>query len=108
MINPSQAASARLFTTWNTVLYVDTESGEPRDGVIDTVAPIDGNKCKTLAAENLRYYRDNPAAVVDACRKIQEAPRQILAIHNRRVDRLIETGRSHWECSARAANGVGA
>jgi hypothetical protein len=35
MINLYNAPSARLFTTWGTILYVDADSGELRHGPIE-------------------------------------------------------------------------
>lgn len=64
------------------------------------VAPLDGSKFKTFAAAKLRYYRDDPAGFVAACRKIQQAARQFdwqYAIDE--WIELIETGRHNWKCS---------
>jgi hypothetical protein len=36
MIEPSATSPARMFTTWDTVLFVDPASGELRHGAIET------------------------------------------------------------------------
>jgi len=40
------------------------------------LAPVEAEKFKTFVAETLRYYRENPNAFVDKCRRIQESARQ--------------------------------
>ncbi len=40
------------------------------------VAPIEAEKYKKFAIEKLQYYKENPAAFVDICRKTQDAARQ--------------------------------
>jgi glycosyltransferase involved in cell wall biosynthesis len=44
---------------------------------VGIVAPIESVKYKKFAAETLKFYRDNPAAFTDMCRKTQESGRKL-------------------------------
>lgn len=41
------------------------------------VAPIEGHKYKKFVADILRYYKDNPSAFCEMCRRAQDAARQL-------------------------------
>jgi tetratricopeptide (TPR) repeat protein len=44
---------------------------------VGTVAPIESHKYTKFVADTLKFYRENPAAFVEMCRKIQTAARQL-------------------------------
>lgn len=57
MTNVAAALPARLFTTWGTMLYVDTGSGELRHGAIDTSPENAAFIADPAAAEHCRRGR---------------------------------------------------
>ena len=44
---------------------------------VGIVAPIESHKYEKFVADKLKYYRENPAAFVEICRKTQDAARQL-------------------------------
>jgi glycosyltransferase involved in cell wall biosynthesis len=44
---------------------------------VGILAPIESHKYRKFVSDTLKYYKENPAAFVNKCRKIQDAARQL-------------------------------